>query len=171
MNFKESVKNYLGNSLNEMALKHLEGTEDLWKKQDKEVEIADKYIKNALADGKTYTQILRGLGSTFGSKKLRDMEGRVVKPFIVKEIVLETVREKMKKEESTRYRSNSLNEEKSLSKRIDDAASDVEQRIWEIVAKHFPEVKKIPRNKWLQPTVDLHSEIEQFVEENTDLFD
>lgn len=91
MNFKESVKYYLGinkekketdyygitrdvpGRINEMALKHLAGTEEMWKDGDIDG-VADKYIENILADGKNYSNILRGLTNTFGSKKFAGRE-------------------------------------------------------------------------------------------------
>lgn len=80
MKFKELVDHYLNPddykyrstknqvNINEMALKHLEGTQELWDAGDLEG-VAEKYIENATKDNKDYTNILRGLRLTFGSKR------------------------------------------------------------------------------------------------------
>lgn len=83
MKLKDIVKSYL----NEMSLKHLKGTQQYWDDANYEL-VADKYIKNALADGKTHTQILRGLNTTFSSKKFEDKKGQAeeVKKLIRKKI-------------------------------------------------------------------------------------
>lgn len=81
--FKEKVKYYIENEyqpkkrIDEMALKDLKGTEELWDAGDLEG-VADKYIENALAnydkDKFTYKErlsnIKRGLTATFKSKTL-----------------------------------------------------------------------------------------------------
>jgi len=97
MQFKEAVKYYLGNgysNLNEMAIKHLEGTQEMWDKNDIEG-IADKYIENALADGKDYSNILRGLTVTFKSKGFDHNRENADK---VKETIRTKVREMQKKQ-------------------------------------------------------------------------
>lgn len=95
MKFKEAVRYYLGTSnINEMALKHLEGTEDLWDTGDLDG-VADKYIENIMADGKNYSNILRGLTQTFGSKRFADRKEDAEK---VKELVRDKVRAAQKAE-------------------------------------------------------------------------
>lgn len=81
------LRDIIKSSLNEMALKHLKGTQQYWDDADYEL-VANKYIKNALEDGKNHTQILRGLNTTFSSKRFEDKKGQAeeVKKLIRKKI-------------------------------------------------------------------------------------
>lgn len=67
MKLKELLKSYEEVKLEEMAMRHLEDTQDLWDKNDLEG-VANKYIENALKDNLSYTHILKGLSATFRSK-------------------------------------------------------------------------------------------------------
>ncbi len=84
MKFNEAVKHYLGHGeINEMAIKHLKGTEEYWAKGDLN-KVAEIYIQNAKEDGKTPTNIVQGLGATFKAKQFTDKREDVDK---VKELI------------------------------------------------------------------------------------
>lgn len=90
MNFKDLLEEVFSvdKPLNEMALRHLEGTDKFWKKGDLDA-VADKYIENALKDNLDYTRILRGLTTTFKSKTLDHNREAADK---VRDIIREKVR-------------------------------------------------------------------------------
>lgn len=94
MNFKDLLEEVFHVDLNEMALRHLEGTNKFWKKNDLEA-VADKYIENALKDNLDYTRILRGLTTTFKSKTLDHNRENADK---VRELIREKVKELQKLE-------------------------------------------------------------------------
>jgi len=95
MNFKESVRFHLNRgeiNINEMALRHLKDTQKFWDKNDLDG-VADKYIENALDDGISYSNILRGLTSTFKAKGLDHNKKNADK---VKELITLKVKETQK---------------------------------------------------------------------------
>lgn len=113
MNFKEAVKYHLGaNIINEMALKHLEGTQDMWDSKDLDG-VADKYIENAMADGKDFSNILRGLTVTFKSKGFDHNRENADK---VKELIREKTRA-LQKEDKERKAKEAFKEKSILIKK------------------------------------------------------
>lgn len=109
MQFKESVKYYLNRSnMNEMALKHLEGTQEMWDKNDLDG-VADKYIENAMTDGKNFSNILRGLTATFKSKGFDHNRKNAEK---VRDLIREKTRELQKQDKEEKEREAS--KEKSI---------------------------------------------------------
>jgi len=94
MNFKEAIlENLSRNNLNEMALKHLKGTDKYWENGDIK-KIADDYIKNAREDGKDDTAIIRGLSRTFRADNKKFSE----KPELYKKEYMPKIKQAIKEQ-------------------------------------------------------------------------